>query len=69
MFFWFCFSFFVLFSITIGFGLLFSGRRADEISEREYAQRTSGRAPSMHTISDRDAFCGAQKQKRQMPNL
>jgi len=69
MYLWIGVSVFVLFNIVVALGLAFSGRRADEVSAAEYAERTAVRLSGMQTKSDGAASCGAQGQERQASNI
>ena len=69
MYFWIGVSIFVLFHIALAFGLASSGRRADEVSAVEYAERKAGRLSSLQTMSDGEASCGVQEQEQLVSNM
>ena len=69
MYFWIGVSLFVLFHVAMVFGLALSGRRADEVSAAEYAERTAGRLESLQTTSDGEPSRRGQGQDRQVSNM
>lgn len=64
MYLWIGFSVFVLFHLVIACGLAFSGRRADEVSAAEYAERRAKKISNLKTTPEYDSSCEEWRQRK-----